>query len=374
MFSAMIQKLNRSSCERFRVEAFGSSRFGFDRHDFFDFLAVIIFVIMEKPLAKINIFLPVRVARFLNSSGRLLVMEKILQSQYKNENSRKWLETWLGDVLRSNALEYQRFDVETYLGNTSVLAKNHTREDLEPVIFLPGGRTCGIFWDINNNLAPLYDNFRIYLIDVNGQPGLSAPNSPPIDSDGYGRWLKDLVEGLGLRQANFVGASFGGSLIMKLGEVDSALIKRGVMCNPAGFVNISFSPRNLYYLLMPMIFPSKKSALNFLDKIAFHKDFAFDAQKREQLAEFILYTNMYFQMAAENPRPFPDETLKKLDAPSYLILDRDDIFIPQQKTLSRAEKLLPNLKETVWLEKHGHGIEPAPKIGFELKRIFEMER
>jgi pimeloyl-ACP methyl ester carboxylesterase len=78
---------------------------------------------------------------------------------------------------------------------------------------------------------------------------------------------------------------------------------------------------------------------------------------------------MYFQMAAENPRPFADETLKKLDAPSYLILDRDDIFIPQAKTLERAEKLLPNLQETVWLEKHGHGIELADEIGFELKRI-----
>jgi pimeloyl-ACP methyl ester carboxylesterase len=176
---------------------------------------------------------------------------------------------------------------------------------------------------------------------------------------------------LGLTQANFVGASFGGSLIMKLGEVDSGLIKRAVMCNPAGFVNISIKPRNLYYLLMPLLLPSKKMVMNFLDKIVFHSDFTLEPKKREQLAEFILYTNMYFQFAAENPRPFADETLKKLNAPSYLILDRDDIFIPQNKTQKRAEKLLPNLKETVWLNKHGHGIELADEIGVEIKRIFD---
>ncbi len=298
-------------------------------------------------------------------------MEKIRQSRYKNENSRRWIERWLNDVLRTNNLEYERFEVETFLGKTSVLAQNHERADMEAVIFLPGGRTCGIFWDINNNLAPLYNDFRIYLVDVNGQPGLSDGNAPMLDSDGYGRWLKELVEGLGLDDANFVGASFGGSLIMKLAEVDNSLIKRAVMCNPAGFVNISLNPRNLYYLLAPMLLPSKKSVMNFLNKIAFSDGFDLDAKKREQLAEFILYTNTYFQMGAENPKPFADETLRKLKAPTYLILDRDDIFIPQKKTSARAAKLLPNLQETVWLEKHGHGIELAVEIGFELKRILE---
>jgi len=300
-------------------------------------------------------------------------MEMILQSKYKNENSRKWLETWLNDVLRSNKLDYERFDVETSLGKTSVLAKNHAFGDLEPVIFLPGGRTCGIFWDLNNNLAPLYDNYRIYLIDVNGQPGLSDGSAPKIDSDGYGRWLRELVTSLGLSQANFVGASFGGSLIMKLGELDSSMIKRAVMCNPAGFVNISIKPRIFYYLLAPLIFPSRKTVMNFLDNIAFHEDFNFEPKKREQLAEFILYTNMYFQMGAENPRPFADETLKKLDAPSYLILDRDDIFIPQRKTFERAAKLLPKLVETVWLEKHGHAIELAEAIGSTIKTILDRK-
>jgi len=304
-------------------------------------------------------------------SDRFIVMGKILQSKYKNENSRKWIETWLKDVLRTNNLNYERIEIETFLGKTSILAKNHGRADLEPIIFLPGGRTCGIFWDINNNLAPLYDDFRLYLIDVNGQPGLSDGNAPLIASDGYGQWLKELVAGLGLEQANFVGASFGGSLIMKLGEVDNSPIKRAVMCNPAGFVNISLKPRNLYYLLMPMLFPSKNTAMNFLNKIAFDKDFAFAPKKLEQLAEFILYTNMYFQMTTENPRPFADETLKKLSAPTYLILDRDDIFIPQSKTLERAERLVPNLVETVWLEKHGHGIELANEIGVEIKRILK---
>jgi len=298
-------------------------------------------------------------------------MGKKFVSEYKNENSRQWLVNWLENVLQANDLSYERLEIETFLGSTSVLAKNHERTDLEPVIFLPGGRTCGVFWDINRNLAPLYDDYRIYLIDVNGQPGLSDGRAPSLESDGYGRWLCELLNGLSLTDANFVGASFGGSLILKLGEIDSRPIKRAVMCNPAGFVNISINPRNLYYLLMPLIFPSKKTVKNFLNKIVFHPEFELEAKKSEQLAEFILYTNKYFSMGAENPRPFPDETLKKLDAPAFLILDRDDYFIQQRETSARAEKLLPNLTETVWLEKHGHGIELATEIGLTLKRLLK---
>lgn len=295
----------------------------------------------------------------------------VKKSKYKTQNSREWLENWLGDVLAANDLEYERMDLPTFLGNTSVLAKNRARKELESLVFLPGGRTCGIFWDINNNLQPLYENYRIFLIDVNGQPGLSDGNAPPIASDGYGKWLKEILAGLELDEATFIGSSFGGSLIAKLAEVDAKPIKKAFLCNPAGFANISFGLKNLYYLLAPMILKSPKSVENFLDKIVFHEDFKIDAKKREQLAAFLLYTNKNFVMGAENPRPFSDEVLKKLTAPTFLMLDRDDKFINQSATLERARKVLPNLVETIWLEKHGHGIELSNEVILEIKKRCE---
>lgn len=293
---------------------------------------------------------------------------KINESKYKNADSREWLERWLDDVLRENNLDYQRTELETFLGKTSVLTKNHDRKDFEALVFLPGGRTCGIFWDINNNLAPFYDNYRIYLVDVNGQPGLSDGKVPLIDSDGYGKWLREVLEGLELKEANFIGASFGGSLIAKLAEVGADSIRKAFLCNPAGFANISVRPKNLYYLLAPMVLKTPKTVENFLEKIVFHEDFKIDAKKRAQLVDFLLYTNKNFEMRAENPRPFPDEVLKKLTAPTYLMLDRDDIFINQYKTYERARKILPNLIETVWLEKHGHGIELSNEIASEIEK------
>ncbi|HEY0427697.1 MAG TPA: alpha/beta hydrolase [Pyrinomonadaceae bacterium] len=295
------------------------------------------------------------------------------KSKYKTKDSREWLEKWLEDVLKTDNLDYERLNFPTLLGNTSILAKNHGRKELEPLVFLPGGRTCGIFWDLNGNLAPLYADYRIYLVDVNGQPGLSDGNAPLIDSDGYGRWLKEVLDKLELNEAVFIGASFGGSLIAKLAEVDAGLIKKAFLCNPAGFANISFGLKNLYYLLAPLILKTPKTIENFLDKIVFHADFKIDRAKRAQLAAFLLYTNKNFVMGAENPRPFPDEVLEKLTAPTYLMLDRDDRFINQGKTEKRAKKILPKLVETVWLEKHGHGIELSDEVVAEIKKRLEIK-
>lgn len=290
-------------------------------------------------------------------------------SKYKTNDSREWLETWLADVLRTGGLDYRRVELSTQLGRTSVLAKNHERKDLEPIVFLPGGRTCGIFWDLNGNLKPLYDEHRIYLVDVNGQPGLSAGRAPLIDSDGYGNWLEEILDKLEITEASFVGASFGGSLVAKLAEAAPGRIKKAFLCNPAGFANISFGLKNLYYLLAPMILKTPASVENFLDRIVFHEDFKLDADRRELLAGFLLYTNRNFLMGAENPRPFSDQVLSKLTAPTYLLLDRDDRFIDPQKTYEKARKVLPNLVKTVWLEKHGHGIELSAEVIVEIKKL-----
>ncbi|MET0753664.1 MAG: alpha/beta hydrolase [Pyrinomonadaceae bacterium] len=293
------------------------------------------------------------------------------KSFYRGRESREWLEGWLADVFKVNNLNYKRLNLSTSLSSTKVLAKNHDRKELEPLIFLPGGRTCGIFWDINNNLAPLYAHYRIYLVDVNGQPGLSDGNVPLISSDGYGIWLKEVLTGLDLNEATFIGASFGGSLIAKLAEVDAKAIKKAFLCNPAGFANISFNPKNLYYLIAPLVLKSPKSVEKFLDNIIFHKDFEIDSVKRGLIVDFLRFTNKNFVMQAENPRPFPDEVLSKLTAPAYLMLDRDDVFINQKKTYERAKKVLPNLVETVWLEKHGHGIELSNEVVAEIEKRLE---
>ena len=48
------------------------------------------------------------------------------------------------------------------------------------MVIFPGFRTSSLFWDMDNALAPLKKDYRIYLVETNGQPNLSDGNNPDI--------------------------------------------------------------------------------------------------------------------------------------------------------------------------------------------------
>jgi hypothetical protein len=93
-------------------------------------------------------------------------------SSYKSPADRRFVRVWIEKVQALNNSFYKKLAVQTSFGETSVLTLNHDRPDLDPLVILPGARTFGMYWDLNDNLKPLKDNYRLYLVDVIGQPGL----------------------------------------------------------------------------------------------------------------------------------------------------------------------------------------------------------
>ena len=55
------------------------------------------------------------------------------------------------------------------------------------------------------DIAALAQSFRVYAVDVIGEPGLSAPSRPSVHSDAYASWLSDLVGRLGLNRFSLAG-------------------------------------------------------------------------------------------------------------------------------------------------------------------------
>jgi pimeloyl-ACP methyl ester carboxylesterase len=108
-----------------------------------------------------------------------------------------------------------------------------------------------MFWDLNDNLKPLKKDFRIYLVDVVGQPGLSSGNSPDVKTDEFGLWICEVLDGLKLEKVNIAGASFGGLLGMKLANVAPERITNMVLLNPIGFGYITLAPESLFLIFCP---------------------------------------------------------------------------------------------------------------------------
>lgn len=139
-----------------------------------------------------------------------------------NRHYRRALESWPvpADHLR----------IPTGQGETFVLACGP--QDAPPVLLLHGSGANAAAWSAD--ITELVRHARVYAVDVIGEPGLSAPSRPPLDSDAHARWLKEVLDGLGLASTAVVGMSFGGWLALDLATRYPKQVRRlGLLC-PGG--------------------------------------------------------------------------------------------------------------------------------------------
>ena len=76
--------------------------------------------------------------------------------------------------------------------------------------------------------------FRVYAIDMIGDAGFSAPSRPPLDTDAHALWLDDVLAGLGVGGAAFVGLSLGGWLALDYATRRPDRVERLALICPAG--------------------------------------------------------------------------------------------------------------------------------------------
>jgi pimeloyl-ACP methyl ester carboxylesterase len=290
-------------------------------------------------------------------------------SKFKTDAARKFTEDWIDSFASESALRYEKLDVDTSFGRTRLLAAGHEKKHLKPLLFVPGARTCGIFWDANNHLHLLGDKYRIYLLDVIGQPSLSDGNCPKVKDESYGVWLDEVCEKINFEKGVFIGASFGGLLIFKLAAVAPERIEKAVLMNPVGLSYISLRPRSLYYTLAPVFFPNRKNVERFLDKIIFTETETPDADKLKRIADYIETSVKDFEFGGEYPYKLGDDEVVKLRAETHLLVGDKDGLIPYLNTVRRAKELLPNLKSVEVFPEIGHGIELSTKPILKLAEI-----
>lgn len=291
------------------------------------------------------------------------------KSEFKNQAARIFVEEWIDSTIENSALNYEKIDVETAFGRTRVLAVNHSKRELQPIIYVPGARTCGVFLELSNQLPNLRESCRIYLLDVVGQIGMSDGNCPPLKDTSYGLWLDEVCRQLDIEQAIFIGASFGGQIIIKLAAVAPERIEKAVLLNPIGFSNISFAPLNFMRTLAPVLFPSRKTVENFLRHVVFAPKDGIDLKTKKRVADFIENAVKNFRFAGEYPSRLSDAEIEKLTMETHLLLGKRDGLIPFQKTVNRAEELLPNLKSVEIFSEQAHGIEVSSEAIFRLQNI-----
>lgn len=103
-----------------------------------------------------------------------------------------------------------RHTVSTRQGDTFVMESGDP--DKPPVVLLHGSLANSASW--LREVDTWSTHFHLFAVDMIGEPGLSAPVRPPLESEDYACWLDDVLDALDLPSAALVGVSLGGWLAL----------------------------------------------------------------------------------------------------------------------------------------------------------------
>jgi pimeloyl-ACP methyl ester carboxylesterase len=232
------------------------------------------------------------------------------------------------------AVETQSRMLETRFGPTHVLAAGPS--EAPPAMVLTGLSTGApriLEW-----FQPLIQDYRLYAPDPIGLPGRSVSTRVPPGNHNYGKWMVDVLDGLGLEQIPFIGVSFGGGILLDTACYAPQRISQAALMVPAGLTRVPFLYMAVKFFipcLMYRYFPSRKRLLGTVQPLVGEPDDyslqVFDATLR------------HVKLTVAPPGPFDKEILAGFTAPTLLFLAKSDIFIPVEPALRRAQELLPGL-------------------------------
>lgn len=149
---------------------------------------------------------------------------------YKSAEGYRAIMQWYDDVLEKLEVDVESRYVRTRFGVTHMLVAGPA--DGEPLILVPGIAGCAPIW--RRQLGPFAKHFRVYALDIVGQPGRSDPIPLSLLNDECVNWLCDVLDGLDIDKAHFAGTSAGGWMVLRLGISAPHRVRKAIMLSPTG--------------------------------------------------------------------------------------------------------------------------------------------
>ncbi len=288
---------------------------------------------------------------------------------FRTPAGRAAFDAWYDTVRAASRVDWALETVPTPWGPTRVAVAGPANG--RPLVFLHGWSGNGMIWEITGGLHRLLDRYRLYLVDVIGQPTGSSARTPHPAGPGYGQWLDGVCARLGIASAGWVGMSFGGFLIARLALEAPGRVARAALLAPAGFVPLRRSPGLFGAFLRTWARPDDAAVRRFVHGQLLGSEHGFLPAEAERLEALFGVTFRHFRAGARPPFPLPDAELAALDAPVLLLCGAEDALFDPQRTVARARRVLPRLVEAVVLPGQGHALGRTAGVADRLGAFFD---
>jgi len=109
-------------------------------------------------------------------------------------------------LMRYWPVPYEAFDIPGQFGCTHLVASGP--KDAPVLILLHGARATLTMWSAN--IVDLSQGYRVYAIDIMGQPGKTIPNPSFTKRADLIPWFTELLDKLTIDKPTLIGQSYGG--------------------------------------------------------------------------------------------------------------------------------------------------------------------
>jgi len=216
-----------------------------------------------------------------------------------------------------------------------------------PVLLLHGAGANTASW--MGDAAVLARRFRVYAVDMIGEPGLSAPSRPPLASDAYAAWLDEVLAGLGLERAALVGISLGGWLALDYATRRPGRVSALALLCPGGVGRT----KNVLLWAAPLLLLGPWGRRLVMRRLGAAPPAADAHPAIKAFAGFMALIGANFRPRLEAPPRFSDQALRGLEMPMLAILGARDAMLDSHGTRARLSANVPHA-EISWLPEAGH--------------------
>jgi len=249
------------------------------------------------------------------------------------------MRAWYEDAVGRLRVPVERRWCTTRFGQTHMLVAGS--QAAPPLVALHGwgGNALGMA----RQLEGLSDVFRVYAPDTIGQTGQSADARPLISGSAYAEWLIDVLDGLEIQRACFVGVSGGGWLALRLATLGRERIDRAALISSSGFEWPRLSLGAIPATLWPVLLPSRQSVRAFLRFLS-----APGWSPPEDVLEMFerLFRHAAVRRLEPQP-PFSDGELRAVRVPILLLEGEHERIFSPQRTVARARALIPDVQAEI---------------------------
>lgn len=259
---------------------------------------------------------------------------------FKSQEGKKAVLEFYDSLLEHWTLPNEKLYVNTRYGNTFIIASGE--KEAPPLILLHGSAMNSIMW--TGDAREYSRNYRVYAVDMPGEPGRSDEKQLPFSGPDYADWLNDVFNALSIEKASLIGISLGAWMSIKFSVCYPEKVEKLVLLCPAG---VGAQKTSFLFKAMAHMILGEKA----IEKL--YKEVNGNQPIPEVMLKYQKLIGENFNFRRDGIPLFSDSELKRLTMPTVLFVGEKDIIFHSLKTAERLRNLVPHANINV-LPDAGH--------------------